>query len=652
MRTAVRALGLLLLAWTVVPACSAEDDGPATHGDLALAVQALTGSDVTFESFRLRLFDGTPADLSVQPIYDSACIPFGNQVLVLRDMPVGDDYAAYFEGFAGDACAGTAIARGFRGGIHIGAGNSAASGYYYIPVYPVGRFVELPSPPNYVLDELAALTAEGPCESDADCWQCEANDACRACPAEGPCPDRPSCCGYRQDGLCCHGHPRAACVAGACTLDTLFPLNVASPRAFHRSVALPDGRVVLVGGFTAIDPNDPSRLVAEDRPSELFDPQTGLFKRILSDADNAPRGLVEATAVAGGRIALAGGARSVALTFEGAALRLSIPEQYCPAGATGCESNFPAGLWVVDYDDLSPTLDADGAEQARARLNASLSAVLLYHRMAWVEPGGGTLVITGGSGEPGQTITPSSRLFLCTIAGLGADCRLSDDTLHSARATHADLCLSPGKVGCNDYLVVGGVGNHSDAHFAERFDPGDRVFRAASLGSSGSPFQRAMFPQVAWAGSAIEGIKGLILHGGAVVADNGGVPDINPALLGYDTTNDTVSAQVFELPAPETAHSLRVFNRLVRLSDGRALSVGGLDATGRVQKRVVVFTPVSDGGVPQTQFLDLNRGRVGHDVAVVQAGLLKGAVIVSGGITFDSTGQPSYVRGAEILLPE
>jgi hypothetical protein len=175
-----------------------------------------------------------------------------------------------------------------------------------------------------------------------------------------------------------------------------------SPRAWHGAVRLSDGKVLTIGGGD----------YATSFTSELYDPATGTW--MLSGAMATDRSNPLSTLLADGRVLVSGGYGPTAEVFD-------------PA----------TGTWSPT---ASPTL---------IRYNATASRL----------PDGRVLVAGGMSGTSGSDPTATAELYDPTTGtwSLGA-------TLQSWRSMHATSVLQDGRV-----LVVGGMGssNYVDLASAE-----------------------------------------------------------------------------------------------------------------------------------------------------------------------------------------
>ena len=219
-------------------------------------------------------------------------------VIHITEIEAAEGMTAYLEGFSDDNCEDRVFV-GARGDIDI---STAEPRSYFVAPLCVGHFSALPHPGLDDLEFTRRVALEE-CDVDCDCINEFKNELGLACSAEqmemDSVPGAPIQCddgrctrGYgfenllvtpcSDDGDCEDEYPYSSCEDnGYCTIDSYFPLNMVSSRAFHSSTALPDGRIVLSGGLTHADG---STFTAGPVHPVAFDPYNVTFSEM--DFDN------------------------------------------------------------------------------------------------------------------------------------------------------------------------------------------------------------------------------------------------------------------------------------------------------------------------------------------------------------------------------
>jgi Kelch motif len=273
--------------------------------------------------------------------------------------------------------------------------------------------------------------------------------------------------------------------------NTLSPTgSMRNPRASHTASLLPDGSVLIAGGFAGSG--------FESRPyvsTELFDPASGAFH--LGPDMSVPRSGHAAVTLKDNRILLVGG-------WSGASGVTNSAEIYDPA----TQRFSPVGSMAVARGECTATLLPDGKvlvtggvdPNQRALSSAeifnpdsnSFSAApsMLFPRSQHTATllGDGTVLINGGGSCdcPSKTVYRAAELYEPSVGKF-----LPVGNPSAARYKHSALLLADGRV-----LVAGG----SDARdwrgllaSAELYDPPSRSFQ--SLPPMSIP--RFKFPQAA-----------------------------------------------------------------------------------------------------------------------------------------------------------
>jgi len=275
--------------------------------------------------------------------------------------------------------------------------------------------------------------------------------------------------------------------------------NMTIGRSGHTAILLKSGKVLIVGGWTG-------RYEAR-RAAELYDPATNSFtptgNMVIERAGNT------ATLLADGRVLLAGGVDR----NENA---LASAELYDPA--TG------------SFSLTGAMADPRGAHTATALKN------------------GRVLIAGGGSGRyPSQTVYRSAELFdpatgKFTAAG----------QMNIARHKHAAVLLASGKV-----LIVGGSDNrdwHGEYSSAELYDPATGTFSATGSMST----SRFKLPQAVV----------LLKNGKVLISGGGSFAEV------YDEATGNFTKVEGSLGAA------RLFASTTLLSNGKALITGGYSVSG------------------------------------------------------------------------
>jgi WD40 repeat protein len=252
-------------------------------------------------------------------------------------------------------------------------------------------------------------------------------------------------------------------------------------RASHSSSLLPDGRVLIAGGFggsgTERDPY---------RSTEIYDPHTGNFQP-AGDMTIGRTGHT-ATLLKNGKLLIAGG-------WTGRYNLRRSAELYDPT--TGVFT--PTGDMVIERAGNTAALLPDGkvlVAGGEDRSENALSSAEVYdpstgkftrtgdmseprgEATATVLRNGKVLIVGGGSGHyPSQNVYRSAELYDPATGKFA-----STGQMGVGRHKHASVLLSSGKV-----LVVGGSDNrdwHGEYSSAEIYDPTTGMFNATGTMST------------------------------------------------------------------------------------------------------------------------------------------------------------------------
>jgi Kelch motif len=273
--------------------------------------------------------------------------------------------------------------------------------------------------------------------------------------------------------------PGNSAFSSAGTVSETAHMQIA--RASHSSTLLPDGRVLIAGGFggsgTERDPY---------RSTEIYDPRTGSFQT----AGNMTIGRSghTATLLKNGKLLIAGG-------WTGRYNLRRSAELYDPA--TGVFT--PTGNMVIERAGNTAALLPDGkvlVAGGEDRSENALSSAEIY------DPSTGKFTRTGDMSEPrGEATATALRNGKVLIVGGGSGHYPSQNVYRSAelydpatgkfastgqmgvgRHKHASVLLASGKV-----LVAGGSDNrdwHGEYSSAEIYDPATGTFSATGAMSA------------------------------------------------------------------------------------------------------------------------------------------------------------------------
>jgi len=317
-------------------------------------------------------------------------------------------------------------------------------------------------------------------------------------------------------------------------------------RASHTSTLLPNGKVLIAGGFAGSG--------GESNPyttAELFDVSSGTFQSVGSMSIG--RSGHTATLLKNGRVLMAGG-------WTGHYGRLGSAEIYDPA----TRAFTPTGSMVIERAGNTATLLPDGrvlmAGGVDREENAMASAEIydpatgkFVETGSMAEPRGahtatalkdGRVLIVGGSSGhyPAQNIYRSAELFDPRTGKF-----TSAGQLIVGRHKHAAVLVGSGNV-----LVVGGSDNrdwHGEYASAEIYDPGSGRFSATGT------MNTARFK--------LPAAVALLPNGKVLVAGGGPFAEL------FDENTGTFTR------VPGSLGSARFFASLTLLSGGQVLITGG-----------------------------------------------------------------------------
>jgi hypothetical protein len=344
--------------------------------------------------------------------------------------------------------------------------------------------------------------------------------------------------------------------------------NMETPRNGHTATLLPNGKVLIAGGFDGSLPL---------RTAELFDPATNTF----SPTGNlvSPRNAHTATLLQNGTVLLAGGISD----SSSAANTLATAELYHPATGTFTAT----GSMTVPRRNHTATLLADGKVLVAGGFNGdvldskanSLSSAEIY------DPATGTFTSTGN--------------------------------LITGRGSHAAALLATGKVlvagGCCDSTSPTGIIEFSSA---ELYDPVAGTFAPAGSLNPRDSFTMTLLPSgtVLAAGGFIEETSAACAARADPNAPCGG--SISSARL-YDPSTGTFTL-TGNMAVSRGNHSA------TRIPSGTVLVAGGIDNSGNSNYTAELYDPAT-GTFSFTGSMENDRFR--HTATLLN----DGRVLVTGG---------------------
>jgi hypothetical protein len=344
--------------------------------------------------------------------------------------------------------------------------------------------------------------------------------------------------------LLCFSVVGAPWPSGTGTVAEIAAMHIA--RASHTSTLLPNGKVLIAGGFAGSGGE-----YNPYRTAELYDPSSGTFQSAAEMTIG--RSGHTATLLKNGKVLIVGG-------WTGRYDLRGSAEIYDPAANTFT----PTGNLVIERAGNTATLLADGRvlvaggedRQENAIVNAEIYDPATGKFTAtggMADPRGAhtatalrdgrVLIVGGGSGHyPSQNVYRTAELYDPATGKFSSAGQMS-----LGRHKHAAILLRSGKV-----LIVGGSDNrdwHGEYASAEIYDPVSRTFIVTGA-MNASRFK-------------LPAAVALLPNGRVLVAGGGPFAEV------YDETTGTFTRVSGSLGAA------RFFASTTLLSGGRALITGG-----------------------------------------------------------------------------
>lgn len=286
-----------------------------------------------------------------------------------------------------------------------------------------------------------------------------------------------------------YSFPTGRCVATADEFDPqtrrFVPCagQMAVPRNFAQATLLPDGRVLIAGGYNTI--------LGTLKSAELYDPKTRTFTRLPSRM-TAPREMYTATTLTDGRVLLVAGFDTHrGRTLPTAEVYDPHTQAFTPTGSLATDRfgqdavRLPDGRvlvaggqhWFVGKPGV-PLASAEIYDPATGRWHETRSPLHFARDRPTLSllPGGKVLVAGGQNGttEPGaaEVFDPATETFTVLPGALG-----------TPRMAHSAAVLPDGQV-----LLVGGwsIAEAATTRRTEMFDPNTQTFLPAPLLPAGA----------------------------------------------------------------------------------------------------------------------------------------------------------------------
>ena len=509
-------------------------------------------------------------------------------------------------------------------------GLCAVSPPTYVPLYVAGEFTEFIEPASSLRSGASAI----PCTTDKECM------------------------------LGVHSASTCALDEGVCRMTGFPPFTLDCPRAFHTATELPDGRIAIAGGLTR--QGGGNHFNAGQANLVALDPASVLFSRLKVPTPDTRSGVaLHSTAVMGEELLVqTGGVTLTSWQFEadegGTSLRLTVPLELAAMDGT-TTPNISRSAFITDL-------------QAMALFEGALPGGILGHTSIPVASGDTSLLLVAGGlfQQPGGSLALAEHFPLCDPTLVSASeivplCDAVSLAPTSPRAFHNDRCLvdsGPGEP-CDSYLLLGGTESAGSA--AELVTQGAQGPAIGPL-----PFLEGNAPDATMLSAFIPvdpdeaPLRHFFSFGGITSAAMSWEQDGDSLTLRFGRADAPVRRLEFSagestavvsdvhlgsLDPPEKAS--RIFHTVSRLSDGRIMVAGGLGEGAVPTRSALFFSPAPGGALTFLEELEMKSARFGHTATTIATGPLKGAVVLLGGMTVDSTtGKIELAGTGEVLVTQ
>jgi len=337
--------------------------------------------------------------------------------------------------------------------------------------------------------------------------------------------------------------------SGTGAVSEIAAMHIA--RASHSSTLLPNGKVLIAGGFAGSGGE-----YNPHRTAELYDPNSGTFQSVAEMSIG--RSGHTATLLKNGKVLIVGGwtgrydLRGSAEIYDPAANTFTATGNLVIERAGNTATLLADGrVLIVGGEDRQENKIASGEiydpSTGKFTQTGSMADARAAHTATALKDGR-VLIVGGSSGHyPSQNVYRSAELFDPATGKFSSAGQMS-----VGRHKHAAILLRSGKV-----LIVGGSDNrdwHGEYASAEIFDPVSATF--TTTGAMSTP--RFKLPAAV-----------ALLPNGRVLVAGGG-----PSAELYDETTGTFSK------VPGSLGAARFFASATLLPSGKALITGGYAESG------------------------------------------------------------------------